>query len=248
MSSNSGSKGTAFVTGAAQGIGRAIAVRLAADGFDVAINDIASKAAQLDSVKEDIIAAGSRSAVFCGDVSVDSEVRDMVAGVVAALGGLDVMVANAGISKPRASLLDVSPEEWDRTMAINVRGVFLCYQHAGRQMILQGCGGRIIGAASRAGKQGSAKFPDYCASKFAVRGLTQSAACEFGKHGITVNAYAPGLVITSLCANQVPSTLRDTYQAKMVATGVNPTTNDIATMVSFLASKESGFITGQSHI
>ncbi|KAJ6524156.1 hypothetical protein B0H19DRAFT_972320 [Mycena capillaripes] len=258
MSSNSGSKGTAFVTGAAQGIGRAIAVRLAADGFDVAINDIASKAAQLDSVKEEIIATGSRSAVFCGDVSVDCEVRDMVAGVVAALGGLDVMIANAGISKPRASLLDVSPEEWDRTMAINVRGVFLCYQHAGRQMILQGRGGRIIGAASRAGKQGSAKFPDYCASKFAVRGLTQSAACEFGKHGITVNAYAPVRPKSPASRDINPEQLAPladmspedffAMQAKMVATGVNPTTNDIAAMVSFLASKESGFITGQSHI
>jgi len=239
------------VTGAAQGIGRAIALRLASDGFDVAINDIAPKAAQLDGVKAEIIAAGRRSAVFCGDVSADSEVKDMVAGVVAALGGLDVMVANAGICKARASLLDVSPEEWDRTMAINVRGMFLCYQHAARQMILQGRGGRIIGATSGAGKQGNAMMPDYCTSKFAVRGLTQSAACEFGKHGITVNAYAPGSVITPMTEQFAPlanMSQEDFFamQAKMAATGVNPTTNDIATIVSFLASKESGFITGQS--
>jgi len=239
------------VTGAAQGIGRAIALRLASDGFDVAINDIASKAAQLDRVKGEVIATGRRSAVFCGDVSVDSEVKDMVASVVAALGGLDVMVANAGICKARASLLDISPEEWDRTMAINVRGVFLCYQHAARQMILQGRGGRIIGAASSAGKQGNALVPDYCASKFAVRGLTQSAACEFGKHAITVNAYAPDAVITPMSEQFAPlanMSQEDFFamQAKMAATGVNPTTNDIATLVSFLVSKEASFITGRS--
>ncbi|KAJ7839009.1 hypothetical protein B0H14DRAFT_2513039 [Mycena olivaceomarginata] len=232
---NSGSKGTALVTGAAQGIGRAIALRLAADGFDVAINDIASKAAQLDGVKDEIIAAGRRSAVFGGDVSVDADVKAMVAGVVEALGGLDVMVANAGICRARASLLDISPEEWDRTFDINVRGVFLCYQHAARQMILQGRGGRIIGATSGAGKQGIAMLPDYASSKFAVRGLTQAAACEFGKHGITVNAYAPEITLSL-------------QQATMAATGVNPTPENIASIVSYLASKEASFITGQYFI
>ncbi|KAF8199283.1 short chain oxidoreductase [Mycena galopus ATCC 62051] len=248
---NSEPKGTALVTGAAQGIGRAIALRLAADGFDVAINDIASKATQLDGVKKEIVAAGRRSAVFCADVSVDSEVKDMVAGVVGALGGLDVMVANAGICKARASLLDVGPDEWDRTFAINVRGMLLCYQHAARQMILQGRGGRIIGATSGAGKQGNAMLPDYCASKFAVRGLTQAAACEFGKHGITVNAYAPGSVITPMTEQFAPLANMSqeeffAMQAKEAATGVNPTPEDIANLVSFLASKQSSVITGQS--
>ncbi|KAF7342971.1 L-2,3-butanediol dehydrogenase [Mycena venus] len=270
-SQNSGSKGAALVTGAAQGIGRAIALRLAADGFDVGVNDIASKAAQLDKVKQEIIAAGRRSAVFCADVSVDSEVKDMVAGVVAALGGLDVVSAvfaltavhlpsahwirwspMRGSAKRAASLLDVSPAEWDRTFEINVRGMFLCYQYAAKQMILQGRGGRIIGATSGAGKQGNAMMPDYCSSKFAVRGLTQSAACEFGKHKITVNAYAPGAVITPMTEQFAPlanMSQEDFFamQAKMAATGVNPTTDDIATIVSFLASKEAGFITGQSH-
>ncbi|KAJ7349640.1 hypothetical protein DFH08DRAFT_742192 [Mycena albidolilacea] len=248
---NSGSKGTALVTGAAQGIGRAIALRLAADGFDVAINDIASKAAQLDGVKDEIIAAGRRSAVFGGDVSVDADVKAMVAGVVEALGGLDVMVANAGICRARASLLDISPEEWDRTFDINVRGVFLCYQHAARQMILQGRGGRIIGATSGAGKQGLAMLPDYASSKFAVRGLTQAAACEFGKHGITVNAYAPGAVATQMTEQFAPlasMSQKDFFamQATMAATGVNPTPENIASIVSYLASKEASFITGQS--
>ncbi|KAF8179679.1 hypothetical protein K438DRAFT_1768718, partial [Mycena galopus ATCC 62051] len=233
-------------------IGRAIAVRLAADGFEVAINDLASKATQLDSVKGEIIAMDRRSAVFYGDVSVDSEVADMIAGVVAVLGGLDVMVANAGICKARTSLLDVTSVEWDRTFDINVRGMLLCYQHAARQMILQGRGGRIIGATSHAGKQGAgnAMLPDYCSSKFAVRGLTQAAACEFGKYGITVNAYAPGAVVTqmteqfALLANMSQEDFF-AMQAKTAATGANPTTQDIASLVSFLASKEASFITGQ---
>ncbi|KAK7063327.1 L-2,3-butanediol dehydrogenase [Favolaschia claudopus] len=201
---NSQSKGIALVTGAAQGIGRAIALRLATDGFDVAINDISSKAAELEGVKAEIVGLGRRSAVLFADVSADADVKAMK------LGGLDVMVANAGICKARASLLD---SEMGRTMAINLRGVFLCYQHAARQMIKQGRGGRLIGYPI---------LPDYSASKFAVRGLTQAAAGEFGKHGITVNAYAPA-----------------------AATGVNPTPQDIASVVSFLASKESTFITGR---
>ncbi|KAJ7748422.1 hypothetical protein B0H16DRAFT_907086 [Mycena metata] len=238
----------ALVTGAAQGIGRAIALRLAADGCDIVLNDIASQTALLDAVKAEVIAAGRRSAVFCADVSVDAEVKNMVAFAVETFGGLDVMVANAGICKARASLLDA---DWDQTFAVNVRGTFLCYQHAARQMILQGRGGRIIGASSGAGKQGFGMLPDYSASKFAVRGLTQAAALEFGKHGITVNTYAPGAVVTSM-TSQFPtlagmsSEAFFAEQAKQTATGTNPTTEDMASVVSFLAAKETTFITGQS--
>ncbi|KAJ7103818.1 acetoin reductase family protein [Mycena epipterygia] len=249
-SSTTESKGTALVTGSAQGIGRAIALRLAADGFDVALNDIASKTLLLEGVKAEIIAAGGRAGVFCGDVSVDAEVRDMVAGAVEAFGGLDVMVSNAAICKAH-SLLDMDVSEWDQTFATNTRGMFLCYKYAAKQMILQGRGGRIIGATSGAGKQGYGPLPDYSASKFAVRGLTQAAAQEFGKYGITVNTYAPGSVITPMTepfADQAGMD-KDAFfamQAKQAATGVNPTPENIASFVSFLASKESSFITGQS--
>ncbi|KAK7042776.1 L-2,3-butanediol dehydrogenase [Favolaschia claudopus] len=248
---NSESKGVALVTGAAQGIGRAIAIRLAADGFDVAVNDVSSKSAELDKVKEEIISAGRRAAVLPADVSVDAEVRGMVESVVRELGGIDVMVANAAICKGRASILDVEPDEWDQTFAINVRGVFLCYKYAAKQMIVQGRGGRLVGACSGAGKQGYSYLPDYSSSKFAVRGLTQAAAGEFGKHGITVNAYAPGSVFTPMTAQFAPmaNMPHDEFwamQAKAAATGVNPTCENIASIVSFLASKEATFITGQS--
>ncbi|KAK7063332.1 L-2,3-butanediol dehydrogenase [Favolaschia claudopus] len=267
---NSESKGIALITGAAQGIGRAIALRLAADGFDVAVNDVLSKAAELEKLKEEIISAGRRSAALPADVSVDAEVRSMVETVVTDLGGLDVVSfyllpvrrftqksADGGecwdMQGFRASLLEVEPDEWDQTFAINVRGVFLCYKYAAKQMIAQGRGGRIIGACSGAGKQGYSEIPDYSSSKFAVRGLTQAAAKEFGKHcnGITVNAYAPGSVFTALSApfaamTNMPQDEFWAMQAKAAATGVNPTCENIASVVSFLASKEATFITGQS--
>ncbi|KAJ7155280.1 hypothetical protein C8R46DRAFT_1356498 [Mycena filopes] len=191
-SSTTASQGVALVTGAAQGIGHAIALQLAADGFDVALNDVAAKSAQLEGVKKEVTDLGRKATVVTADISVDAEVKAMVAATVEALGGLDVMVANAGVCKPRGSLVDLEADEWDATFAVNGRGTFLCYKYAGKQMIAQGRGGRIIGASSGAGKQAYPSLPDYSASKFAVRGLTQSAALEFGKHGITVNAYAPG--------------------------------------------------------
>ncbi|KAJ7244566.1 hypothetical protein C8J57DRAFT_1083015 [Mycena rebaudengoi] len=185
MSSAAESKGTALVTGAAQGIGRAIALQLAVDS---------TWPCRLDAVKEKVIKVGRRAAVLPADISIDAEVKIMVAGAVKAFGRLDVMVANAGICKARASLLDIEFADWNNTFNINVRGTLLCYRHAARQMILQGRGGRIIGACSEAEKQGMAMLPDYSSSKFAVRGLTQDLvqALEFGKHGITINTYAPG--------------------------------------------------------
>ncbi|KAJ6614972.1 NAD(P)-binding protein [Mycena sp. CBHHK59/15] len=245
------SKGTALVTGAAQGIGRAIALRLAADGFDIALNDIAAKAVQLAAVQAEVTAAGRRGVVLTADVSDDAQVQAMVAETVRELGGLDVMVANAGVCKAQTSFMDLDVADWDRTFTINARGTFLCYKYAAKQMASQGRGGRIIGACSGAGKQGFSLLPDYSASKFAVRGLTQAAASDLGKHGITVNAYAPGAVETPMTA-QFPVLAGADSEAffASVNTAVyapkNVTAEDIASLVSFLASKESSFITGQS--
>ncbi|KAK7063331.1 L-2,3-butanediol dehydrogenase [Favolaschia claudopus] len=178
-------KGVALVTGAAQGIGRAIALRLAADGFDVAVNDISSKFAELEKVKEEIISAGRRAAALPPTWLSMRRLGVMVESVVRELGGLDVMVANASnLQGPaRHSSTVFEPDEWDQTFAINVRGVFLCYKYAAKQMIEQGRGGRIIGACSGAGKQGYSYLPDYSSSKFAVRGFLNRVAGEFGKHG-----------------------------------------------------------------
>ncbi|TFK49874.1 NAD(P)-binding protein [Heliocybe sulcata] len=252
----SSSKGVAIVTGSAQGIGRGIALKLAEDGFDVAVNDIPPQKARLDEVVKEIEAKGRRAVAVTADVSSETDVKAMVETVVRELGGLDVMVANAGIAR-YSSILETSVEDWDKINSINLRGVFLCYKHAAAQMLSQGRGGRIIGASSMAGKKGAALSSAYAASKFGVRGLTQSVALELGKAGITVNAYAPGPVEGPLLDAGIRS-MNDTIAKSggstdlkaallgMTAVGALGTPGDVAALVSFLASKEAKFITGQT--
>ncbi|KAF8194766.1 acetoin reductase family protein [Mycena galopus ATCC 62051] len=249
------SKGIAFVTGAAQGIGKAVALRLADDGFDVAVNDLPTSADSLLELVEEIKGKGRASSPHLADISVDEEVESMFAEVVRIHGGLDVMVANAGIVR-WSTLSNISVEEFDRIMAVNCRGTFLCYKHAGKQMIEQGRGGRIIGAGSVAGKRvGSPFMGAYAASKFAVRGLTQAAAAEYGPHGITVNSYAPGAVLTGMLeyldasSTKVIEVPSGTFLELTKTWGPIPETGvpeDVAGLVSYLASKESRFMTGQS--
>ncbi|KDQ23432.1 hypothetical protein PLEOSDRAFT_171232 [Pleurotus ostreatus PC15] len=259
LSLPSQSKGVAIITGAAQGLGRAIALRLASDGFDVALNDIPAKAPALEELVNEIKAgAGTNSerrAIFVpGSVAKEDDVMELVARTVRELGGLDVMVANAGVAL-NGFISDTSVEDWDALYAVNVRGTFLCYKHAADAMIKQGRGGRIVGACSIAGKKGFPDSPAYSSSKFAVRGLTQSAAQEYGKYGITVNAYAPGSIVTELLGKF------DAYNVKKqglepgqwteslknrAALGKLLTPTDIANLVSFIVSKNASFITGQS--
>ncbi|KAJ7622598.1 hypothetical protein DFH06DRAFT_1447569 [Mycena polygramma] len=193
------SKGTVLVTGAARGIiGKAIALRLAEDGFDIAVNDVSANSEELARLMDEIIAKGTASSAH---VSLDDEVCGMIETVVKNYGSLDVMVANAGslilyFHPTFDCLATVTSEQWDHIININARGVLLCYKYAGLQIIKQGNGGRIIGASS-------------------------ISALEFGVHGITVNAYAPGAIDTAMREHPV----------------------DVAHLVSFIASKESQFIT-----
>lgn len=244
------SKGIALVTGASQGIGRAIALRLASDGYDVALNDIPSREAMLATTAKEVASRGPRVHCVLADVSSEKQVETMVSDVVNVFGGLDVMVANAGISMMK-SFVDTTAEDLDRILGVNVRGTFLCYKYAAIQMIAQGRGGRIIGACSGTGKQGQASLSAYSASKFSIRGLTQAAALEFGSYGITVNAYAPGPVKTPMWddleakVGTAPGELEEQL-SKGAAVGYVGLPNDIAALVAFLASKESHLITGQS--
>ncbi|KAK0204239.1 NAD-binding protein [Desarmillaria ectypa] len=246
-----GSLGVALITGSAQGIGRAIALRLADDGFHISLNDLPSMGAELDVLASEIASKGRKSHIITGDVSSESDVQKMISSTVHALGSLDVMVANAGICIAK-SIMSTSTEEWNRIAAVNGRGTFLCYKYAAKQMIDQGHGGRIIGASSTAGKMGSPTIPVYGASKWAIRGLTQSAAHEFGKYGITVNAYAPGPIETGMIASIAsiinPANPEQCYKdaRERSDVGRNGTPADIAGLVSYLASKEASFITGQS--
>jgi meso-butanediol dehydrogenase/(S,S)-butanediol dehydrogenase/diacetyl reductase len=234
----------AIITGAAQGIGKAIALRLATDGYDIALNDIPAQEQKLSLLAAEIHALGRKTVIVLADVSDEPAVEKMVADTVAALGAVDVMVANAGISQP-APLLLTTAEHWDKHLSVNLRGAFLCFKYAAKQMIAQGGGGRIIGGASLASYSGMPMIGAYSASKGGIRTLTHSAAREWGSHGITVNSYAPGVIVTELTLGSYGEAVLE-EQKKSAALGDNGSPEDVAGLVSFLASKDARFITGQT--
>jgi len=250
------SKGVALVTGSGQGIGRAISLRLADDGFDVAVNDIPSNRQNLESLVKEIESKGRKSIIVVADVTQEDQVKAMVDTTVKDLGGLDVMVANAGIATFGVPIIKTTAEDFDRIFNVNVKGVFFCYKYAGLQMVAQGRGGRIIGASSTVGKTAQIYLGPYSASKFAVRGLTQSMAQELGSHRITVNSYCPGAIETPMLkeidaafAKMKPDAKEGDYYKLADAKsplGYKGAPEDIASVVSYIASKEAHFITGQS--
>ncbi|KAG1844819.1 hypothetical protein DFJ58DRAFT_801956 [Suillus subalutaceus] len=236
MSTQSNSKGVAVVTGSAQGIGRSIAIRLAGDGYDVVINDLESNKENLEEVKKEIAVNFPERRVLSvlGNVSVEEDVKGLVESAVKEFGRLNVVATS---------------DDFESMLSVNVKGTFYSYKYAAQQMIAQGEGGRIIGASSLAGKKGLRSLSAYCASKFAVRGLTQSAAVELGRNGITVNAYAPGTIQTPMLAEFTGSAdNNDIYEKfkQMTAVGDIGTTQDISSLVSFLVIPEARFITGIS--
>ncbi|EPS95394.1 NAD-binding protein [Fomitopsis schrenkii] len=240
----------AIITGAAQGIGRSIALRLAQDGLSVAINDIPAKRAQIDEVVAEIKATGALAVAAPADVADEDAVQKMIASVVERLGALDVMVANAGIGL-HGPLLTVSTQEWDRVININLRGVMLCYKYAAKQMVDQGWGGRIIGACLRLATGSLLNITDrymsaYTASKFAIRGLTQSLASELIQHNITVNAYAPGAIRNNI--GQFDGQAKKTSGLSNVDLSKIPMAEPevIASLVAYIAKPEAYFITGQT--
>ena len=185
----------AVVTGAGRGIGAAIARRLASDGLAVMVSDIDGTTAA--EVAREITDKGGQAASTVTDVADRDACLALVAATRERFGSIDVMVANAGIAQVK-KLLEVSPEDLQRMLAINVGGVLWCLQAAAEAMIEQGHGGKIINAASIAGHQGFDHLGHYSASKFAVRALTQASAKELAPHQITVNAYCPGIVGTTM--------------------------------------------------
>ncbi|KAF8510523.1 acetoin reductase family protein [Hysterangium stoloniferum] len=248
------SKGAAIVTGSARGIGRAVALQLADDGYDIALNDLASNFSALEAVADEIRAKGRKAIAIVADVSQEQDVQTLVDRTVADLGDLYVMVANAGIATPNFNVVDTSLQTWERFISINLTGVFLCYRAAARQMLKQKRGGRIIGASSVNGKRGYPHCSAYCTTKFGVRGLTQSLASELAKDGITVNAYAPGFIDTPLWRQGATTTDEEKRGIEATAEmgrnsslmGRLGTPENVAALVSYIVSDQADFMTGQS--
>jgi 3-oxoacyl-[acyl-carrier protein] reductase len=229
----------AIVTGAGQGIGRAIALRFAQEGADVGVLDVNEKTAE--SVATDIRELGRRAVVAPADVSDPGAVHAAVQNVVAELGRLDVLVNNAGI-ETRAAFLDITPEEWRRQLDVNLSGTFFCAQAAAREMAKRGYG-RIVNISSVAGLIGPIDLAAYGAAKAGIVGLTRAASLDLADFGITVNAIAPGPIKTDLMLGVwTAEALRERPQHGSIARF--GTVDEIAHTALFLASPASGFITG----
>ncbi|MCU1407384.1 MAG: diacetyl reductase [Glaciihabitans sp.] len=244
----------AIVTGAARGIGRGIAERLGRDGLHVIVADLPYAQEGIADVVDTIKEAGGTATGATVDVANEESVKALVAAAVEAGGQLDVFIANAGIAQVE-TLLDYKVEDFEKIFDVNVKGVFFSYRAAAEQFIKQGTGGKIVGAASIVAFKPFALLGPYSATKWAVRGLTQAAAMEWAEHGITVNAYGPGIVGTAMWdlideklgakqGLQKGEALAE--NAKSILLGRVSVPDDVARMVSFLSSEDSDYVTGQT--
>ena len=254
----------ALVTGAAgqHGIGRAVANRLAREGADVAVADLADRPVAdwggLSAVASEIEARGRGALACVADVTSSASVERMVEATIARFGRIDILVNNAGsrAGPDRVPVVELDEAVWDEVHAVNARGTFLVCRAVARHMLERGGGGRIINMASSAGKAGRARFAAYSASKFAVIGFTQSLALELAEKAITVNAICPGLTDTErvygIASGLKPDGVTtQAYRDTLIAEAAGRTPmgrvaqpEDIAQLAAYLASSETDFMTG----
>jgi 3-oxoacyl-[acyl-carrier protein] reductase len=229
----------ALVTGAAQGIGRDIALGLAKDGADVAICDVNLESAQ--KTAGDIEAMGRKSLALKANVAASADVTAMIDQVVEKFGRIDVLVNNAGITRD-GLIIRMKDEDWDLVLSINLKGAFLCTKTALKHMTKQRSG-TIINIASIVGAMGNAGQANYVASKAGLIGLTKTIAREYANRNVTANAVAPGFIDTAMTkalSDQVRADL-----AKQIPLGRLGSSEDVANAVRFLASPAAAYITGQ---
>ncbi len=242
----------ALITGAAQGIGLGIASRLAQEGVHLALVD--RSAEKLALAEQQLAQYGVNTTHYVANVAELSDIQQAITHAEARLGGFDIMINNAGIAQVQA-IQDVTPEEFRHIVDINIGGVLWGIQAAAQKFMQRGHKGKIINAASIAGHEGFAMLGVYSATKFAVRALTQAAAKEYAAHGITVNAYCPGVVGTDMWveidqrfAEITGAAIGATYEKYVagIALGRAETPADVAGFVAFLASDDADYMTGQS--
>src|SRR5258705_4353961 len=232
---------TALITGAARGIGRATAVRLARDGAKIAIN-FKGKAEAGHEDKRLVEQAGASAKLIQGDVSVDADAERVVKEALAfGDGKLEILVNNAGITRDNL-LIRMSAEEWDAVLDLNLRGAFLVTKAAMRPMMKQR-GGRIVNVSSVSGIAGNAGQANYSAAKAGLIGFTKTVAREMASRNITCNAVAPGFVPTDL-TNALIGQMQETI-LKQIPLGRFGTVDDVANAIAFLVSEDAAYITGQ---
>ena len=245
-------KKVAIVTGAGRGIGRAIGFALSKEGASVVISDTDALSAQ--HTAEEIRSTGGKAISTKTDVVSNSDLSQMITSTVGAFGSVDILVNCAGVHGT-ARFEDITEQEWDRIMNVNVKGVFLCSQHVVRQMLVQGHGGRIVNIASISGKAAWPRVAHYTASKHAVIGLTRSMAIDLAPYRINVNAVCPGEVVTDMqeeilaeAAEFSGKTVEEIRQEfiKKIPLGRLEQPEDVAKLVVFLCSEDADYMTGQA--
>ncbi len=232
---------TAIITGSSRGIGAAIALRLARDGFNIALNDLNEGMFENNDIKERIKEQGVQAEIFCADVSKYDQCEAMVKAVKERFGTIDVLINNAGITRD-GLMARMSEEQYDTVIAVNQKSVFNMMKLAGNVMIRQKQG-KIVNLASVAGLYGNPGQINYSASKAAIIGMTKTAAKELGSRNINVNADAPGFIKTPMTDK-----LTEEQRAKMleaIAMKRYGTVEEIAGVVSFLCSEDASYVTGQ---
>ncbi len=230
-----------IVTGAGAGNGKAFAQAFAREGADLACVDYRPETAE--QTAEAVRALGRRALALGADVSIAADVDRMVRATVAEFGRVDVLVNNAGI-RLITPLLDISEEEWDRHLDVDLKGPFLCLQAVAKQMLRQGSGGVIINITSTASEEGSPGRAHYCSAKGGLKMLTKVAALELAQYGIRVNAIAPGPIETAMTAMLRGTPEQTAVAARRMPLGRWGQSEDLVGAALFLASDEASWVTG----